>query len=73
VSLGVNIPVAIFGGGAPFVATWLIQWSGLTAAPAFYIMAAAVVSLVAVASLRASDLNPATAITPKRDSEPAAH
>lgn len=44
-----NLANAIFGGTAPFVATLLIQQTGNDLAPAFYLCAAAFVSLVAVA------------------------
>ena len=43
-----NLSNALFGGTAPFVATLLIATSGSELAPAWYLMAAAVVSLVAV-------------------------
>jgi MHS family proline/betaine transporter-like MFS transporter len=56
ISLGLNIPVALFGGGAPFLATALIAWTGNSIAPAFYLMIAAAVSLVAIAVLKPSDL-----------------
>ncbi|MDN5771113.1 MAG: MFS transporter [Microlunatus sp.] len=44
-----NLSNALFGGTAPFVATLLIQLSGSDLAPAFYLVAAAFVTLVAVA------------------------
>ncbi|GAA5228513.1 MFS transporter [Paeniglutamicibacter antarcticus] len=44
-----NLSNALFGGTAPFVATVLIASSGTPLAPGWYLMAAAVVSLVAVA------------------------
>lgn len=44
-----NLANALFGGTAPFVATLLIAWSGNDLAPGWYLMAAAAVSLVAVA------------------------
>lgn len=43
-----NVANALFGGTAPFVATWLISATGNSLAPAGYVMAAAVVALVAV-------------------------
>lgn len=43
-----NLSNAIFGGTAPFVATLLIGMTGSTIAPAWYLMAAAAVSLIAV-------------------------
>ncbi|MFI5610053.1 MFS transporter [Amycolatopsis sp. NPDC051903] len=46
-SLSLNIPVTLLGGTAPLLATALISWSGTAAAPAFFVIAGAVVSLVA--------------------------
>lgn len=43
-----NISNALFGGTAPFVATWLIGATGSVLAPAFYLCAAAVVSGIAI-------------------------
>lgn len=43
-----NTANALFGGTAPFVATWLIGATGSKAAPAWYLVAAAVVALVAM-------------------------
>ncbi|HTW51708.1 MAG TPA: MFS transporter, partial [Stellaceae bacterium] len=51
-SLPYNIAVAVFGGFAPFIATYLIQLTGSKAAPAFYVIAAAAVTLVIVARTR---------------------
>jgi MFS transporter, MHS family, proline/betaine transporter len=50
-SAGYSIAVAVFGGFAPFIATWLIARTGNPAAPSFYVMAAAVVSLVVIARM----------------------
>ncbi|GGJ47037.1 MFS transporter [Glutamicibacter ardleyensis] len=44
-----NLSNALFGGTAPFVATLLIASSGSVLAPGWYLMGAAIVSLVAVA------------------------
>ncbi|MGP5047427.1 MFS transporter [Glutamicibacter ardleyensis] len=44
-----NLSNALFGGTAPFVATLLIATSGSVLAPGWYLMGAAIVSLVAVA------------------------
>jgi MHS family proline/betaine transporter-like MFS transporter len=44
--------VAIFGGFAPFIATWLIQRTGSPIAPIYLVIAAAILSLVAILSLR---------------------
>ena len=43
-----NTANALFGGTAPFVATWLIGVTGSKLAPAWYLMAAAAVALVAM-------------------------
>ncbi|MGP4018708.1 MFS transporter [Saccharopolyspora sp. 5N708] len=51
-SLGYNLSVAAFGGTAPFLITLLVTGSGNHAAPAFYIMAAAVVTLLVVLATR---------------------
>lgn len=43
-----NTANAVFGGTAPMIATLLIGWTGVTVAPAFYLMAAALVTFLAV-------------------------
>ena len=40
------LAVAIFGGFAPFIAAWLIGLTGTPLAPAFYVIAAAMVSFI---------------------------
>jgi MHS family proline/betaine transporter-like MFS transporter len=45
-SIGYNIAVAIFGGFAPFIATFLVRVTGNSYAPAVYVIAAAVITLV---------------------------
>ncbi|KJK17777.1 membrane protein [Burkholderiaceae bacterium 16] len=52
-SLSYNIAVTLFGGFAPFILTWLIGATGSKLAPSFYLMACAVVSLVALGQTRA--------------------
>jgi MHS family proline/betaine transporter-like MFS transporter len=59
-SVGYNMAVMLFGGFAPFIATLLVRQTGLLIAPAFYITAAAAVSLCVILSLRAPD--PETAL-----------
>jgi len=53
-SLGIsyNISVAVFGGTAPFIATFLISWTGNDLAPALYLIAAAVVTLIAILMMK---------------------
>ncbi|MGW5854107.1 MULTISPECIES: MFS transporter [Micrococcus] len=56
VALGYNVPVALFGGSAPFIATWLIKQTGDVASPMYFFLATAAVSLLGVAMLRPADL-----------------
>ncbi|GAA1668053.1 proline/betaine transporter [Citricoccus zhacaiensis] len=53
-----NLSNALFGGTAPLVATWLIATSGSTIAPGWYLMAAAAVSLIAVALAKETSRQP---------------
>jgi MHS family proline/betaine transporter-like MFS transporter len=50
-ALSYNLSVTIFGGFAPLIVTSMIAASGNKLAPAFYVMATAVISIVAVLSL----------------------
>lgn len=47
-ALTFNTANAVFGGTAPMIATWLIDVTGLQLAPAFYLVAAALVTGIAV-------------------------
>jgi MHS family proline/betaine transporter-like MFS transporter len=47
-----NVANAVFGGTAPFIATWLIHMTGNKMAPAWYLLAAAAVALVAMLASR---------------------
>ena len=51
-SLAYNVAVTIFGGFGPFIIAWLIKATGMKTAPSFYLMFAAVLSLVALVVLR---------------------
>jgi MFS transporter, MHS family, proline/betaine transporter len=51
-ALSYNISVAIFGGFAPFISTWLIEVTGNKLAPSFYLMLTALVSLGALVLVR---------------------
>jgi MFS transporter, MHS family, proline/betaine transporter len=50
VSVAYGFAVTIFGGFAPFIAIWVIARTGNPLAPAWYVMFAAIVSLVALAA-----------------------
>jgi MFS transporter, MHS family, proline/betaine transporter len=51
-STGYSLATCIFGGFAPFIATWLINSTGSPISPTFYLIVAAIVSAVVVVSLR---------------------
>ncbi len=56
IALGYNIPVAVFGGSAPFIASWLIQSTGDVASPGLFFIFTAAVSFVGTLFLREQDL-----------------
>ncbi|MEI5999238.1 MFS transporter [Paraburkholderia bengalensis] len=51
-SLAYNIAVTIFGGFGPFIIAWLIEATGSKIAPSFYLMFAAVLSVIALIAAR---------------------
>ena len=51
-SIGYNVCVAAFGGTMPYVVTWLTAQTANIVAPAYYVVAAAVVSLLTILTLR---------------------
>ncbi|MET0183963.1 MAG: MFS transporter [Achromobacter sp.] len=51
-SIGYSLATAIFGGFAPFIATWLIDRTGSPIAPTYYVIAAAVISGVVIWGFR---------------------
>nr|WP_294507155.1 MFS transporter [uncultured Rhodopila sp.] len=51
-SLSYNIAVVIFGGFAPFYATWLIDLTGSKLAPSYYVMITAALSFAALILVR---------------------
>ena len=57
-SIGYNAAVAIFGGFAPFIATFLIQVTGDRHAPAAYVVGAAVVTLAILLGTRETAFTP---------------
>ncbi len=52
VGIGYNVSLALFGGTAPLIATWLISRTGDLAAPAYYLIAMAAISLTAALFIR---------------------
>lgn len=57
-SVGYNLSVAVFGGTAPYVATWLVARTGNELAPAYYVIAAAVITLLTVMTMRETARRP---------------
>ncbi len=57
-SIGYNTSVAIFGGTAPYVATWLTDRTGNTLAPAYYVIVAAIITLATVITMRETSARP---------------
>lgn len=59
-ALGVsyNLAVALFGGTAPFIATFLIDRTGNNISPGFYLIAASVVTLIFVARMKETSREP---------------
>lgn len=51
-SIGYSLAVAIFGGFAPYIATWLIERTGSPLSPSLYVIAAAIVSSVVIWRLK---------------------
>jgi len=51
-STGYALSVAIFGGFAPFIATWLIRQTGTPIAPTYYLIAAGVVSAATIMTFK---------------------
>jgi len=49
-AISYNLGVTVFGGFAPLTVTWLIAITGNKLMPAFYIIAAAMLSIVVVGS-----------------------
>jgi MFS transporter, MHS family, proline/betaine transporter len=52
IAFSYSVSVTIFGGFAPFVATWLIAETGDPLSPSFYLMATALLSVVALLAIQ---------------------
>lgn len=61
IAVAYNLPVAIFGGSAPLVATWIISTTGSISAPWYFFVGTGVISLVALLVLKQSDFDRAAA------------
>lgn len=67
-SIGYNVSVALFGGTAPYVATWLVARTGNDLAPAYYIIAAAIITFATVLTMRETADRPLPHLVPARRS-----
>jgi MFS transporter, MHS family, proline/betaine transporter len=52
IAFSYSISVTVFGGFAPFVATWLIATTGDSLSPAYYLMATALLSIIALMAVQ---------------------
>ena len=57
-AIGYNVSVALFGGTAPYIATWLTDQTGNPIAPAYYVIAAAIVTLLTLFTMRETAARP---------------
>lgn len=55
IAVAYNVPVAVFGGSAPFISTWLIQQTGDITSPWYFYIGTGVMSLIALTALRKKD------------------
>jgi MHS family proline/betaine transporter-like MFS transporter len=51
-SIGYGLSVTIFGGFAPFIATWLIGQTGSAVAPAYFVILAAIISTITIVLMK---------------------
>lgn len=52
IALGFNLGAALAGGTAPYICTWLVSRTGSSLSPAYFLMATAVITLIAVIAMR---------------------
>lgn len=55
VAFSFNTPIALFGGTAPLIATWLIQKTGDVTSPAWYFLGTALITTIALLAIKKSD------------------
>jgi MFS transporter, MHS family, proline/betaine transporter len=48
--------VTVFGGFAPFISAWLIETTGNIAAPSFYLILGAAISIVALLVMQRTEV-----------------
>jgi len=57
-SVGYSMAVAVFGGFSPFIATWLIDFTGSPISPAYYVLFAALLTTLILLRLPESAHRP---------------
>ena len=55
VGLGYNLTLAVFGGTAPMICTWLIQKTDDLASPAIYLMVLSAISFICLLTFKSVD------------------
>jgi len=65
-SVGYSVSVAIFGGFAPYISTWLIKVTDSPISPSYYLMAAGLVSGLVIAKRRTANWPEEPAMTNQR-------
>lgn len=55
VAFSFNTPIALFGGTAPLIATWLTQKTGDVTSPAWYFLSTALITTIALLAIKKSD------------------
>ncbi|BDX30066.1 hypothetical protein TUM20985_06130 [Mycobacterium antarcticum] len=51
-AIGYNTSVAVFGGTTPYIAAWLVATTGSVIAPAYYVIAAAIITFATILTMR---------------------
>jgi MHS family proline/betaine transporter-like MFS transporter len=69
IAIAYNIPVAMFGGSAPLISTWLIQWTGDLSSPWYFYVSTGIASIVALLFLRKSDFVGSTTVAQSEPSQ----
>ena len=69
IAIAYNIPVAMFGGSAPLISTWLIQWTGDLSSPWYFYVSTGIASIVALLFLRESDFVGSTTVAQSESSQ----
>ncbi|WP_156926455.1 glycine betaine/L-proline transporter ProP [Carnimonas nigrificans] len=72
-AIGFNLSVSIFGGTTPLINSWLVEATGNSMVPAFYMIATGLIGLVTVWSVKESARKPLEGSQPAVGSKDEAH